>query len=128
MSRTIKSLRKRAFQLQSGCCYYCGARMWQTHPKEIAVPFGLTNGEVLPFKCTAEHLVARCDGGKDKRANIVAACQICNIRRHRRSHPAPPLLYRSLVRRRIAKGKWHSGRSRCLLPDSSPENVSHGVA
>jgi 5-methylcytosine-specific restriction endonuclease McrA len=128
MSRSIKSLRIQAFRLQSGRCYYCRARMWQDHPEEIAVPFGLTETEARPFKCAAEHLLARCDGGKNRRTNIVAACRVCNSRRHRRRRPASPSQYRSLVHRRIAKGKWHSGRSRCLLPNGSLGNISHGVA
>ncbi|MDR6535601.1 HNH endonuclease [Variovorax soli] len=34
------------------------------------------------FECTAEHKIACQDGGKDTRANIVAACWHCNHQRH----------------------------------------------
>jgi len=39
---------------------------------------------------TAEHLVARMDGGKDTRQNIVAACRRCNEMRHALFHGAAP--------------------------------------
>nr|WP_240531127.1 HNH endonuclease [Variovorax boronicumulans] len=32
--------------------------------------------------CTAEHLQARRDGGRDTRENIVATHRLCNSRRH----------------------------------------------
>jgi hypothetical protein len=54
-------------------------------------------------RCTAEHLRARCDGGRDTSDNVVAACWICNSRRHRRKVPLPPEEYRAFVRKRLAR-------------------------
>jgi 5-methylcytosine-specific restriction endonuclease McrA len=49
--------------------------------------------------CTAEHLVARMDGGRDTRDNIVAACRRCNAARHQLGlGPAPdPTTHQMLV-------------------------------
>ncbi|MBJ2155250.1 HNH endonuclease [Variovorax sp. IB41] len=58
----LKLLRHRACQEQGGRCFYC------------LLPMGRN--------VTAEHLVARMDGGKDTRDNIVAAHQRCNESRH----------------------------------------------
>lgn len=58
----LRSLRRRACREQDGRCFYCLQPM--THD------------------VTAEHLVARMDGGKDTRGNIVAACRRCNESRH----------------------------------------------
>ncbi|WP_407931797.1 HNH endonuclease [Devosia sediminis] len=54
-------------------------------------------------RCTAEHLRARCDGGKDVPENVVAACWLCNKRRYRRKVPPAPEDYRKLVRKRLSK-------------------------
>lgn len=58
----IQFLRRRASAAQGGLCYYCQRSMGRD--------------------VTAEHLVARADGGKDTRGNIVAACRRCNATRH----------------------------------------------
>lgn len=61
------------------------------------------------LRSTAEHLVARCEGGRDERSNIVAACHWCNERRHlKRAKTAPSAeAYRQRVARRMAAGRWH---------------------
>ncbi|WP_282097584.1 HNH endonuclease [Luteibacter sp. SG786] len=59
------------------------------------------------LRCTAEHLTARQDGGRNMASNIAAACWICNARRHRRKFPPPPAAYRAFVQQRLDKGKWH---------------------
>ncbi|MCB1483339.1 MAG: HNH endonuclease [Hyphomicrobiaceae bacterium] len=64
-----------------------------------------------PRRCTAEHLVARCEGGPDTIQNIVAACWLCNNRRHRRKVSLSAQTYLDHVRQRIAKGKWLAMRS-----------------
>jgi 5-methylcytosine-specific restriction endonuclease McrA len=58
----LQSLRRRASREQGGQCFYC----LQPMGRDV----------------TAEHLVARMDGGKDSRANVVAACRRCNAARH----------------------------------------------
>ena len=77
MSR-IKTHRRKAFLEQSGRCFYCSAEMWLAHPDRFASRYGIREREAWRFKCTAEHLVARCDGGSDSQTNIVAACAVCN--------------------------------------------------
>ena len=74
----IVSLRKLAFVKQAGRCYYCDIPMTPS-----------ANGAPRPHwrSCTAEHLVARQDGGEDSAENVVAACHYCNRRRHARPHP-----------------------------------------
>lgn len=102
-AKRLKSLRTSAFHAQSGRCYYCGLPMWHSSPYEL----GLRPRSAGPFRCTAEHLVARQDGGKDVVDNVVAAHAACNHRRHKRPAPAPSATdYRTLVQRQLAKGKW----------------------
>lgn len=101
----LPKLRARAFRLQAGRCYYCSCSMWQHSPQEIGLSPSSKASRL--FKCTAEHLVARCEGGTDKADNIVAACFLCNSRRHHFRSPLTPEAYRSHVATRTARGKWH---------------------
>jgi hypothetical protein len=71
--------------------------------------FNLTPKEASGLLCTAEHLTARRDGGKNSANNIAAACLHCNRARHGRPKPMDPLAYQALVQRRIRKGAWHPG-------------------
>ncbi|MNY53348.1 HNH endonuclease [compost metagenome] len=75
----LQSLRSAACRAQRGLCFYCLQPM---------------RGDV-----TAEHLQARCDGGKDTRENIVAAHRLCNSRRHQLFpvEPPGPMAYANLV-------------------------------
>jgi hypothetical protein len=74
MSKSRVSFRTRAFALQSGRCFYCGLPMWNINPMRFARRYEITPSQALDFKCTAEHLKARRDGGIDQHANVVAAC------------------------------------------------------
>jgi hypothetical protein len=38
----------------------------------------------------------------------VAACRLCNERRHRRARPPSPEHHRQRVRARIRRGRWHA--------------------
>lgn len=98
----LQQLRTRAFHAQHGRCHYCGISMWLDSPDELPPP----RKSVRARQCTAEHLVARQDGGRDTAENIVAACLQCNLRRHRRKVPLPAAEYLSLVHRRLGRGKW----------------------
>ena len=49
---------------------------------EFCYKFRLTPQDVHFLRCTAEHLIARCEGGIVCTDNIVAACFYCN--QHRR--------------------------------------------
>lgn len=56
----LRRARIEALTEQSGCCKYC------FEPLTIA-------------KATADHVVARRNGGTNARANIVACCAACNV-------------------------------------------------
>jgi hypothetical protein len=99
--------RDQAFKRQSGRCYYCDLPMCNSDVRTFASVHGLSTRQAELRRCTAEHLRARRDGGRDSRANIVAACLICNRRRHARATPLDPLPYRQLVQERLAGGGWH---------------------
>lgn len=98
----IQQLRALAYRAQHGRCCYCGTSMWLSAPEEL----GLRPRSAKPFQCTAEHLMARQDGGRDSTGNIADACWLCNHRRHQRKSPPSPDAYKALVQRRVAKGKW----------------------
>lgn len=103
--KRLKSIRTSAFHAQSGRCFYCDLPMWLLYPSELS----LRPRSAAPFQCTAEHLVARQNGGKDVAGNVVAAHASCNHRRHKRPGPAPsPESFRALVQRRVSSGKWWS--------------------
>jgi hypothetical protein len=80
----IRNHRKHAFRSQRGRCYYCNCHMWLDGQGRLpfAVRFGIRPEDIYLFQCTAEHKIACQDGGKDTRANIVAACRHCNHQRH----------------------------------------------
>ena len=106
MPKRYKSAREAAFKAQGGRCCYCNLPMWRSSPEELA-PLGIRARTANPLRCTAEHLVAKRDGGGGGRVNISAACWLCNTRRHRRKNPPDPKTYREFVQRRMAKGGWH---------------------
>lgn len=106
MAQRHISARNAAFHLQGGRCFYCTFPMWNSSPDELT-PWGLRARTVAPLRCTAEHLIAKQDGGKDMAGNIVAACSLCNQRRHKRKTPPSPEAYRAFVQKRLATGKWH---------------------
>jgi hypothetical protein len=105
--KTPKHARKRAYLSQQQRCYYCRQPMWLDDPASFCLQHGLTLNQASRFKCTAEHLTARCDGGSDGASNIVAACLHCNATRHKRRAPPDPLTFRAQVLRSVAKGSWH---------------------
>jgi len=101
------SKRNTAFICQSRRCFYCGYRMWLSDPEQFAASAGLSLKQTSRLRCTAEHLLARCEGGKDGPENIVAACLSCNRRRHARRKAMAPFEYKALVLRRVNSGRWH---------------------
>lgn len=122
MPTRYKSARDAAYKAQGGRCCYCNLPMWRSTPQELA-PLGLRPKTATPLRCTAEHLVARQDGGGNARSNISAACWLCNVRRHRRKNPPAPEAYREFVQRKMAKGTWHpvlSGKGSNLDLDTAP--------
>ena len=115
MSSAKAKHRLAAFERQNGRCYYCGLPMWLKHPAELTARFRISEGDVSRLQCTAEHLLARQDGGPDTEANIVAACIHCNKTRHRKKSPPDPTIYRMQVKHRLRAGKWHPGSVRNLM-------------
>lgn len=107
MPHQLSKLRSQAFKNQSACCYYCGKPIWLKDKKGFAAQHAMSTAAAEKFQCTAEHLLARCDGGGDNQSNIVAACFFCNNTRHRMKSPLPPPEYKKHVQRRISQGKWH---------------------
>ena len=89
MNKSLSDLRIDAFVRQAGRCYYCTVLMWIDDGVSFARKHGLSSRVGRWLKCTAEHLLARRDGGRDSRDNIVAACLFCNLRRHRGRTKAP---------------------------------------
>lgn len=104
---TLKKLRIKAARQQGWRCFYCRMPMWESSPEEFIVHYGLSPALAKRFRCTAEHVEARCDGGKDVAPNIVAACLFCNATRHKAKHPVDAARHASIVRSRLAKGRWH---------------------
>jgi hypothetical protein len=111
MSTTLIKSRLKAYNLQQGRCIYCELPMWLDSSEEFAKKYKVSTRSTALFKCTAEHLLARQDGGKDVESNIVAACHYCNQMRHKRKSPKDPNAYKQFVINRICKGKWNS----CML-------------
>ena len=129
MSRdTIVRFRSEAFRRQAGRCYYCHVLMWIDDCASFAEQYRISKPVARWLQCTAEHLQARRDGGKDVAPNIAAACKRCNAGRHRRKDDVSPDRFRALVKRRVTRGKWHdlqvhkSGlvpiRAGCPMPSS----------
>lgn len=122
MPTTLAKSRLKAFNLQQGRCIYCELPMWSDDPEAFAKKYKITTKQAKPFQCTAEHLLARQDGGKDHASNIVAACHYCNQKRHKCKSPKDPISYKQYVTNRLEKGKWnlsmmnkHSNHSRKML-------------
>jgi hypothetical protein len=107
MSKSYLKNRLIAFRNQNGACYYCSAPMWLREIGSFAAGYGISERQAHRFQCTAEHLIAKQDGGVDSGSNIVAACWFCNQTRHRRRNPLPANKYASLIARRLNSGKWH---------------------
>jgi len=94
-------------QKQAGRCYYCNQPTWQSNDADFAKQHRLSPKQAHRHKATAEHLLARSDGGQDSLDNIVMACRYCNGHRHVSPRPKAPGEYRVHVQRRLVKGRWH---------------------
>jgi hypothetical protein len=112
---SLNRSRSLAFRAQNHCCYYCGYPIWESNPREFCAVYGLSTPQARRFQCSAEHRVARRDGGGNGPENIVAACVFCNRTRHRSKAPLSSTEFARHVRRRVAQGKWHPPEFRCLL-------------
>jgi hypothetical protein len=103
----LRKNRLLAFKKQKGRCYYCGVPMWLGNSEEFTGNYGIRESQAKRFQCTAEHLLARQDGGTDDRENIVAACLYCNSTRHYASEALPHNEYREHVASLVQSQKWH---------------------
>lgn len=115
MCQSILKHRERAYSKQHKRCFYCSATIWLRNPAAFARRNSISIRESARFRCTAEHLRARAEGGANTRENIVAACFFCNSRRHRRSRAPTPVEFRSHVQRRIRTRRWHPQKFHHLL-------------
>jgi 5-methylcytosine-specific restriction endonuclease McrA len=106
-TKTLQKNRNLAYESQHGLCYYCRQPMWTSHPKVFCNQYKISNKSALLLKCTAEHVIARQDGGSDQRNNIVAACLYCNRTRHKAKNALPIDKYKAKVIRRMEQNKWH---------------------
>lgn len=105
---TLIKSRLKAFKIQSGFCIYCEQPMWLTDIDTFAKTYQISIKQAKLFQCTAEHLLAKQDGGTNHECNIAAACNYCNQKRHKRKKPLAPILFKLYVMKRLAKGRWHS--------------------
>ena len=107
---SLVTFRKLAFHKQSGRCFYCLQPMWLGDVQIFAQQHHLTLKQAKLLQCTGEHLTPHKHGGSGSPENIVAACHLCNHRRHDHGREIAPSDYRSLVAKRMAKGGWHPAR------------------
>lgn len=109
MPKILIKSRTKAFNFQQGRCIYCELPMWLDNSKSFTKKYKITIKAAKLFQCTAEHLKAKQDGGKDVESNIVAACYYCNQKRHQRKSPKDPISYKRYVTKKLEKGKWNLG-------------------
>jgi len=108
VAQSLSRIRSKALQFQDGRCFYCSVLMWTDDCAAFTRRHGLPPRLAKWLQCTAEHLQARQDGGRDSTGNIAAACRLCNHRRHaQRKLAPPPEKYRALVQRRVSRNRWH---------------------
>lgn len=100
-------VRNRQMKAQNGRCYYCDQPIWLQDINRFCAHYDLSKEHALAFKCTAEHLIARTDGGPDTDDNIVAACHYCHQVRHEEVEALTPDKYINLARTEIKAGRWH---------------------
>jgi len=106
-SSSIRSYRALSFKNQNGLCFYCNQPMWTKNLKEFCQLYRVTEDSAQLLKCTAEHIVARQDGGTNQRTNIVAACLFCNRTRHQEKNALSAEKYKVKVSNLMSKNKWH---------------------
>jgi len=108
MPSRLVQYRQQALTRQNGRCCYCGLpAIPQAKLITFASTHGLSEVHAKALQCTAEHLQARCDGGRDEVENIAAACITCNARRHHMKPAPQPDRYRNIVQKQMAAGCWH---------------------
>jgi len=99
--------RTSAFSNQEGRCFYCNQPMWVNQPESFCNQYRISLKAAQLLKCTAEHVIARKDGGSNQRNNIVAACMYCNKTRHKAKNALSVDKYKARVIQRMGQNKWH---------------------
>ncbi|MDZ7653418.1 MAG: HNH endonuclease [Burkholderiaceae bacterium] len=113
MALSLKDRRLRAHAQQGGLCFYCCLPICEGDVQFFRRRYGLTAREAQSLLSTAEHLVARKDGGTDGNSNVVAACWTCNQGRHqRKNRDLNWQQFQELVQKRLRQRKW---RAKSLL-------------
>ncbi|MFC6282877.1 MULTISPECIES: HNH endonuclease [Polaromonas] len=113
MTQKIAKARLRAYNRQGGLCHYCGKPMILAGGGAGICDKAVPRDFLRRMACTAEHLIAKRDGGTNAFTNIVAACRFCNSTRHARKTPLPPEKYKQLVLKRLRGGHWHPHQIQC---------------
>ncbi|ENW23319.1 hypothetical protein F925_02277 [Acinetobacter lwoffii NCTC 5866 = CIP 64.10 = NIPH 512] len=106
-SNIIQRNRQKAYLAQSKLCYYCNQPMWEKDKESFISQYKVKPTIANFLQCTAEHLTARKDGGKNTEVNIVAACKYCNNTRHKSKNALTPENYKMRVQKRLLKKEWH---------------------
>ena len=107
MGKSLLRSRTTSLRRQGGRCFYCRVLMWTDDCASFAERHRVSPRVARWLQCTAEHLTARSDGGRDSLENIAAACRLCNHRRHARKKAPAPEAFQTLVRSRVCRGRWH---------------------
>jgi len=81
--------------------------MWLQDIKGFCRRHNIAPDQALKLKCTAEHLIARKDGGPDTDENIVAACDFCNQARHLSEDAKSADEFLIFAREELAANRWH---------------------
>lgn len=121
----LKKFRESAWARQNGLCCYCDLPMAPSgvDVSTLAKRLFLSPERVSEIVATAEHLQARCDGGRDCSANIAAAHWVCNQIRHRMRPAPPPERFKVIARTCLNNGTWFKANVRQRL-----QAVSEGIS
>lgn len=106
-SNIIQRNRQQSYLAQSKLCYYCNQPMWEKDKESFISQYKVKPAIANFLQCTAEHLTARKDGGKNTKVNIVAACKYCNHTRHKAKNALSPEKYKLFVQKRLSSKAWH---------------------
>jgi 5-methylcytosine-specific restriction endonuclease McrA len=105
--KSLKNVAAKAFDLQNGRCFYCDSPMWRGDSSKHQNSLRISSAQAKWFQCTGEHLVPHSEGGSSGADNIVAACQFCNLQRHRMRVPPRPEQFRQFVQKRVLARRWN---------------------
>jgi hypothetical protein len=106
----IQTIRNHKAARQRWRCIYCEQPMWLKNPEAFSARHRLSLEKARLLQVTAEHLQPRCEGGRNRYANIAAACLHCNRMRHQAGEVLSPGDYARYVRGQLQGGQWHGIR------------------